>query len=99
MSSDGKNSQTDVAPSKELKEVNVATTSVADSDGLGSTDDHIFSDPIVAGRWQKVYDAAKYEGRHRFDPSYTWTAAEEKALVRKSTVFYLVSLSSTLTKK
>jgi hypothetical protein len=88
MSSDDKNLQTDVAASKELKEVNVATTSVAGSDGLGSTDDHIFSDPIIAGRWQKVYETAKYEGRHRFDPSYTWTAAEEKALVKKSIFFY-----------
>lgn len=33
--------------------------------------------------WRQTYEAAKYEGRHRFDPSYKWTAAEEKKLLRK----------------
>ncbi|TGZ77285.1 MFS general substrate transporter [Ascodesmis nigricans] len=33
--------------------------------------------------WRGVYEKAKYEGRHRYDPSYKWTAAEEKRLVRK----------------
>ena len=27
--------------------------------------------------------SAKWEGLHRFDPDYTWEAAEEKKLVRK----------------
>jgi len=50
---------------------------------LGSTDDHIFTDPVIADYWRKVYEKAKYENRHRFDPSYTWTAEEERKLVRK----------------
>lgn len=56
----------------------------ADStDSHGSTDSHVFSDPVTADHWRKVYEAANYEGRHRFDPTFTWTAAEEKRLVRK----------------
>lgn len=60
-----------------------SSASTTDSDGFGSTDDHIFADPVVAEHWRKIYDEAKYESRHRFDPTYTWTAAEEKKLVRK----------------
>lgn len=49
----------------------------------GSYDDHPFSDRVTAQYWQEVYDKAEYEGRHRFDPNYTWTAEEERKLVRK----------------
>lgn len=49
----------------------------------GSYDDHVFSDRVTAEYWRNVYEKAQYEGRHRFDPNYTWTAAEEKRLVRK----------------
>ncbi|KAH8726161.1 major facilitator superfamily domain-containing protein [Phaeosphaeriaceae sp. PMI808] len=49
----------------------------------GSHVDHPFSDHVTAAHWRKVYENAKYEGSHRFDPKYTWTAEEEKSLVRK----------------
>ncbi|EQB45872.1 hypothetical protein CGLO_15183 [Colletotrichum gloeosporioides Cg-14] len=49
----------------------------------GSTDEHVFSDPSIAEYWRKVYEKAQYENRHRFDPSYQWSAEEEKKLVRK----------------
>jgi hypothetical protein len=49
----------------------------------GSYDDHPFKDAASAQYWCDVYETAKYEGRNRFDPSYTWTAAEERRLVRK----------------
>jgi hypothetical protein len=49
----------------------------------GSYDDHPFKDAANAQYWRDVYQNARYEGRHHFDPSYTWTAAEEKRLVRK----------------
>lgn len=49
----------------------------------GSYNDHPFRDVATAQYWRDVYENAKYEGRHQFDPSYTWTAAEEKRLVRK----------------
>ncbi|EGU86211.1 hypothetical protein FOC4_g10007407 [Fusarium odoratissimum] len=48
-----------------------------------SSIEHPFSDPEIADRWRKVYENAQYENRHRFDPSFTWTAQEEKKLVRK----------------
>mgnify|MGYP001390930436 CR=1 FL=1 len=54
-----------------------------DAEGYGSTDSHIFSDPTVAEYWRNVYEKAGYENRHRFDPSFTWTAEEERKLVRK----------------
>ncbi|KAI0887485.1 MFS general substrate transporter [Annulohypoxylon maeteangense] len=49
----------------------------------GSTDDHVFSDPSVAEKWRGVYEKAKYENRHRFDPNFKWTAEEERRLVKK----------------
>lgn len=48
-----------------------------------SSIEHPFSDPEIADRWRKVYENAQYENRHRFDPSFTWTAQEEKKLVKK----------------
>ncbi|ORY01985.1 major facilitator superfamily domain-containing protein [Clohesyomyces aquaticus] len=49
----------------------------------GSYDQHVFSNPINAQHWKEIYERALYEGRHRFDPEYKWTAEEEKRLVRK----------------
>jgi len=49
----------------------------------GSGRDHVFSDPKVADYWRNVYETAHYEGRHRFDPTFTWSAAEELRLKRK----------------
>lgn len=48
-----------------------------------SSNHHIFSDPVVAEHWVSVYEKANYENRHRFDPSFTWSAEEERKLVRK----------------
>lgn len=62
------------------------TASSSDDSGhesSGSTDSHIFSDPDVADYWRKKYEAVGYENVHRFDPTYTWTAEEEKRLVKK----------------
>ncbi|KAI9661081.1 MAG: hypothetical protein M1821_009408 [Bathelium mastoideum] len=42
-----------------------------------------FSDPKVAEFYRKVYENAKYECRHVFDPDLEWTAAEERKIVRK----------------
>jgi len=66
------------------------TESIIDGDSekgdpdYGSYDDHIFSNPEVAAHWAAVYENAKYEGRHRFDPTFKWSAAEEKAVRRKA---------------
>ncbi|KAI1105955.1 MFS general substrate transporter [Jackrogersella minutella] len=55
----------------------------ADGKEYGSTEDHIFADAAVAAHWRGVYERARYENRHRFDPAYKWTADEERRLVRK----------------
>lgn len=71
---------------KETKETvreRSATSSENGNESSGSTDDHIFADPGVADYWRKVYEKAQYENRHRFDPTYTWSAEEEGKLVRK----------------
>jgi hypothetical protein len=49
----------------------------------GSHDPHVFSNPTNAQHWREVYERAEYEGRHRYDPEYKWTAEEEQRLVRK----------------
>lgn len=75
------------------KQVPVTQNSDSGSDNASNTEipsqgshgDHVFSDRVTAQYWREVYERAKYEGRHRFDPNYTWTAAEEKRLVRKVT--------------
>lgn len=53
---------------------------------LGSNCEHVFSDPKVAEYWRGVYENARYECRHRFDPSATWTPEEEKKLRRRVSV-------------
>lgn len=50
----------------------------------GSYGDHVFANERVAEYWRQKYEAAHYEGRHRFDPAFTWTADEEKRLRRKA---------------
>lgn len=52
----------------------------------GSTEQHSFSLPANAEYWRQVYEKAKYEGRHRFDPSLQWGSTEEKRLVRKVSI-------------
>lgn len=49
----------------------------------GSDGNHVFSDPNVADYWRGVYEKAQYEGRHRFDPTLTWSAEEERKLKRR----------------
>lgn len=63
-----------------IKGLDDAVTDDAASSRAG---EHIFTDPSVANFWRDVYERSKYEGRHRFDPAYSWTEAEERKLVRK----------------
>lgn len=44
---------------------------------------NIFADPEVCAHYVALYEKAKYEGRHVFDPTLTWTISEEKTLIRK----------------
>jgi hypothetical protein len=50
---------------------------------LGSTQQHAFTLPADLSYWSNVYEEARYEGRHRFDPLFQWSSIEEKKLVRK----------------
>ncbi|KAI1378359.1 MFS general substrate transporter [Hypoxylon crocopeplum] len=82
----------DSDPDPDTKETTVEETTnssrpskdvTAEGEDYGSADNHVFSDPSVAEHWRAVYEKARYENRHRFDPEYKWTAAEERRLVRK----------------
>lgn len=42
-----------------------------------------FRDPAVAQHWREVYEKSKYECRHVFDPTLSWSEEEERRLVRK----------------
>ncbi|KAG7099992.1 hypothetical protein E1B28_001783 [Marasmius oreades] len=60
-----------------------SVTDVETRGDYGSGRDHPFSDPKIADHWRNVYENAKYEGRHRYDPNFTWTASEELRVRRK----------------
>lgn len=61
---------------------NVVDSSLV-KDGYGSQGGHVFEDDKKAEYWRKIYETAKYESLHRFDPKFKWTAAEEKKVLRK----------------
>ncbi|KAF9883347.1 hypothetical protein FE257_003563 [Aspergillus nanangensis] len=62
----------------------------ADSDQLGSSEPHVFSDPARATHWRNVYDTVQYEGRSRFDPAFTWTASAERRVKMKLDIKIMV---------
>ncbi|KAF5001825.1 hypothetical protein FGRMN_800 [Fusarium graminum] len=72
-------------PGAAIKKAHVQDQAYHDSgdESASSSIEHPFTDPEIANRWRKVYEKAEYENRHRFDPNFTWTAREEKKLVRK----------------
>ncbi|KAJ4356514.1 uncharacterized protein N0V89_004548 [Didymosphaeria variabile] len=53
------------------------------NDSDDSLSGNIFADPEVAAYYKDVYGKAKYECRHVFDPTATWTDEEEKRVIRK----------------
>lgn len=75
----------------DTKETAVSDPPTSDNDSelqnvtpeYGSYHNHVFASPSVAEYWRNVYEKAQYEGRHRFDPLFTWTADEEKRVRRK----------------
>ena len=48
----------------------------------GSVEPHVFSSSARAEHWKNIYEDAKYECRHRFDPSFQWSHQGE-VLVKK----------------
>lgn len=56
--------------------------SSSDDDEL-NVDENPFKTPEVAERWMAVYEKAKYECRHVFDPALTWSEEDEKKIIRK----------------
>jgi hypothetical protein len=49
----------------------------------GSVIPHIFTDPSRSAHGSGVYEASKYECRHRFDSTLEWSAEDEKKVLRK----------------
>jgi hypothetical protein len=43
----------------------------------------VFEDDKNATYWRNIYESAKYESLHRFDPKFKWSAREEKAVLWK----------------
>lgn len=65
---------------------NLADISQGSPESLNSDDKYQknpFLDPDVASHYRVLYEKARYECRHVFDPSLEWTPVEEKAIVRK----------------
>ena len=68
---------------KEKETLGASATAKSDDSSSINSHDHIFKDEATTKYWRNIYESVKYEGRHRFDPNYTWTPEEEKKLVRK----------------
>jgi hypothetical protein len=67
--------------------LNESQTSVLEIDSESASlidTPHVFQNPDVADYYRKLYEASQYEGRHLFDPEFTWTEKEEQVLVRKA---------------
>ncbi|KAJ9478382.1 putative transporter [Pseudozyma hubeiensis] len=79
----GTSSFTDDEKSSTPRESQSRTESLVDSSIAPLSRSHVFQDEKVAEHWRQLYDSTKYENRHRFDPSFEWTAEEEKKVVRK----------------
>lgn len=59
----------------------------------GSFEPHVFSNPARAEHWMSVYEQARYECRHRVDPTFQWSAEAEKRVARK-VILYKRTLSA-----
>jgi hypothetical protein len=59
---------------------------VAASESTDSVDSHRYGtgEVLAVGGDIEFYEPiAKYEGRHRYDPKFTWADEEEKRLIRR----------------
>ncbi len=72
-------------------------TSGSDTDRFSqvSSKNYVSSGVYASGVSADFYEPIpEYEGRHRYDPSAEWTEKEEKRLVRKVCLLYLVAFAS-----
>lgn len=60
-----------------------ASSSITPSVDASEVSENPFADPAVAAHYAALYEKAKYECRHVFDPNLQWTPQEERRLVRK----------------
>lgn len=70
----------------DTKDVKTEAAVVGESDATdhgGLDNDNPFADPNIAAHYAELYEKSQYECRHVFDPTLTWSAEEEKNLVRK----------------
>lgn len=76
--------ETDLKDAKSQEPVVVIDRLAGSDTASASTDDsNPFSDPDVAAYYATLYEKSQYECRDVFDPTFEWSAAEEKKLVRK----------------
>lgn len=62
----------------------IESVQIAEVEDIGERSlENPFLDPEVAQYWTGVYNESKYEGRLLFEPTLTWTAAEEKKVIRQ----------------
>lgn len=55
----------------------------SNEDSSTSLSTNIFKDPEVREYYVDLYEKAQYECRHVFDAEATWSAEEEKKIIRK----------------
>ncbi|KAH9941397.1 major facilitator superfamily domain-containing protein [Amylocystis lapponica] len=63
-----------------VEKLSVDTDVLEEGAGIPSGKVNVFDDAVLA---KHFVPPDSYEGKHRFDPQATWTAAEEKKLIRK----------------
>ncbi|OAQ61526.2 hypothetical protein VFPPC_16522 [Pochonia chlamydosporia 170] len=73
---------TSSAPS-EIAESNFDDLPPSTGHQYGSVEPHVFTNPVRADYWRNIYENAKYECRHRFDPSFQWSPQGEVIVKRK----------------
>jgi hypothetical protein len=62
---------------------NASDVELTDSESLRDIQKNPFLDPKVANHYRQLYEDAKYECRHEFDPDFEWTPEEEKKIIKK----------------
>jgi hypothetical protein len=70
-------------PFADVEKSGIEVTSPEAYESGASSSSNPFANPVVAAHYAELYEQSKYECRHEFDPSFTWTPQEERKLVWK----------------